>query len=87
MEQRFRDLRDTMQVTGRSADGCLTIFYIRERKEWHIGIELQTLTVLNQDEFVAYAWDATGGLLANHKAALHRFRAECVPPPDRLPQR
>jgi DNA-binding protein YbaB len=85
-EQRFRDLRDTMQVTGRSADGRLTITYTGERKEWHVRIEPGTLAALDDSQFVACAHDATRDLFANHKATLLRLRVECFPPPDRLPR-
>lgn len=85
-EQRFRELRDSRQVTGRSPDGRLTITYQGDSREWHVRIEPGTLAALDQEQFVACAYAATQDFFANHRDTLLRYRAECFPPPDRLPQ-
>lgn len=64
--ERYRHARDTMRISGQSADGRLAITYDGARDGWEAKILPGTLAALTQEQFVEAGRQASRDIVQDH---------------------
>ena len=72
----YRTARDALVVTGRSADGHLTITYDPTNDGWQATIQPGTIAALSEEEFVTAARQASRELYAQRRQQIVALKLE-----------
>jgi hypothetical protein len=72
----YRKARDSMVVSGQSADGRITITYNGAHNGWSAKIQPGTLTALSEEDFIRAGREASRALYAAHQEMIIRLKAQ-----------
>jgi hypothetical protein len=84
--RRYRELRDSISVSGACSDGRIRVSFDAGREGWRLRIEPGTLATLTEEQFLAATHEAAQDLGRDHRETMLRIRDECFPPPETLPR-